>query len=239
MCPALPCKWRAKSDRPRGFTLVELLVVIGIIALLISILLPALSRAREEGKRINCLSQIRQIGMAFSMYADVNKDYFPYASSTGGGHRLEDFIYWQQGPPLQDITQSAVAPFLGRTQISMESMFRCPSDSLGRKAAGAGGPYFYSFSMNHRMASNGSPVLKRAAIRSSSEKILLIEESENTIDDGRWVWPGNYLSTWHDSPSRQNTDNARGNAVFVDSHAEFITRAMSNDVWLCDPSKQR
>jgi prepilin-type N-terminal cleavage/methylation domain-containing protein len=68
----------AKSLRDgAGFTLVELLVVIAIIALLMAILMPALSRAREMGKRAVCMSQIKQLGLAWNLYCDDNKEKVP------------------------------------------------------------------------------------------------------------------------------------------------------------------
>src|SRR5687768_12447642 len=68
---------RKSANVAGAFTLVELLVVIGIIALLISILMPALTRAREASERIACLSNVRQIGMGFHQYADAHRGSLP------------------------------------------------------------------------------------------------------------------------------------------------------------------
>ncbi len=77
-------KQRAVPRPTRGFTLIELLVVIAIIAILASLLLPALGKAKEQGLRARCKSNVRQHGLALQLYADDWQDKFPVWPSIGG-----------------------------------------------------------------------------------------------------------------------------------------------------------
>lgn len=117
------------NTRSRGFTLVELLVVIGIIALLISILMPALSRARQQAQTVQCLSNMRQLGAGFAMYANANNGILiPFewrnaAASTGGSYSGTD------GWPVILAAMNYVPYPIANTQENAASstVFRCPA----------------------------------------------------------------------------------------------------------------
>ena len=99
-----PQRVRSRTRAAEGFTLVELLVVIGIIAVLISILMPALARARDAANAIKCASNLRTVGQGFAMYLTENKQTYPaaylYKPGTGptvmgtGVSRTSGYVHW-------------------------------------------------------------------------------------------------------------------------------------------------
>ncbi len=122
--------------RHAGFTLIELLVVIAIIALLLSIMLPALGRAREIGRQTACLSNLRQLTIAWTLYANAYKErcmplaYFQAPEVPAGGEQL--FWWGTHGFTSGgvDFQKGFIAPFLD-TAISIKSVLECPSQPWG------------------------------------------------------------------------------------------------------------
>ena len=110
---------RTANRALRAFTLIELLVVIAIIAVLAAMLLPTLSRGKESARAIQCLSQMRQLGLAVRLYADDNSDEFPRSQHSAFANGQ---IPWER----------SVAPQLGSTTTTwtnlLNGVYHCPSD---------------------------------------------------------------------------------------------------------------
>ena len=184
----------ARPSRP-GFTLVELLVVIGIIALLISILLPSLNRARESAKKVACLSNIRQLTTAAIMYANDNQGTLPYIAWAPLGppapfpYSVKSFddlmskYYFEEMP--EEVQWS---PNLSRDELYYAPILKCPSDSIVRVSdAAAGSPEYRPRS--YMMVRGSGPAAKPLGVGGISfnatppfsAKMTMIKDSTRTI----------------------------------------------------------
>jgi prepilin-type N-terminal cleavage/methylation domain-containing protein/prepilin-type processing-associated H-X9-DG protein len=211
----LPSTRRDRSDSLRGsrpiargvlgFTLVELLVVIGIIAVLISMLLPSLNRARESARAIKCLSNLRQLTIATIQYCNNNKGFFP-GTGAEGGNPPDNWIFWSGVAANDDnpqfpayIDNSVLQPYIGARGDVLKALMRCESDDVEARPAITDPTkvYRYSYSLNFILTGPNKYTtppwsmpnvrrLKISQVRNSSQKIMFVEEDSKTIDDGLW-----------------------------------------------------
>ena len=119
---------------PRGFTLVELLVVIGIIALLISILLPTLSSARQSASAVKCLSNLRSIGQAVQGYANENKTAMVPGDVTTDGKRQTYASLLVLGGFVPGIAEDDGVFGANNVALGSETVFNCPDGLLEGKS---------------------------------------------------------------------------------------------------------
>lgn len=200
----------------KAFTLIELLVVIAIIAILAAIVFPVFARAKEAAKKISCLSNVRQIGMSYQMYATDNDDFLP-------------------------LTLDSQSSWVDQCQPYLKSraILRCPSDtssnwddptaSKRRKTS-----YFINFYMTGDFTlEDGSRYCNLTSIPAPSSVIYLAESVNNAKGDHfhpmDWESEGDAVT---EIALGRHTDGA--NYAYVDGHARW---SKFSPLWFKDPSR--
>jgi prepilin-type N-terminal cleavage/methylation domain-containing protein/prepilin-type processing-associated H-X9-DG protein len=228
-----------------AFTLVELLVVISIIALLVSILMPALGKAREQARSVECLSNLHRIALSVVFYCDDNDDQMMF-SLFPSRQTWMDYLY-----VTEDDTSALVMP----TSVEKRTRFHCPSEPDHGITTPARAPYQLSWSpagdygLNRGYGSQlmcgqtnelGIVTMKSAklfSIRRPAERFMIVD-SENYFADPIMYWMRNPIRipgrTWaidsRHNGRRGETDSGligyisevqgKPNMAFVDCHAE-------------------
>jgi prepilin-type N-terminal cleavage/methylation domain-containing protein/prepilin-type processing-associated H-X9-DG protein len=198
-----------------AFTLIELLVVIAIIAILAALLLPALARAKESARSAQCLSQMRQIGLAVRLYADDHDDELPRSQHSAFAHGQ---LAWGR----------AIAPELARDSATtwtnlLEGVYHCPSDPRTK-------PWSYGQNVYFELDPNdddyvGSPQTWRRAglVPHPCASVLQAEASGSgsAMSEGADHIMAHFWMTLQDARAEvaATRHKGRSNYNFVDGHA--------------------
>jgi prepilin-type N-terminal cleavage/methylation domain-containing protein/prepilin-type processing-associated H-X9-DG protein len=197
-----------------GFTLIELLVVIAIIAILMAILIPTLKQAREQGKRSACLNNLRQLILAWNLYADDNDDKIV----CGNTHRTIDgqqnksaWVYYEGGDSeeqIQGIKDGKLYPY-----CKVLKLYKCPTGIRGEEVT-----YSIVDYMNGHDEIKGAtlpPLKNRLHIRNASSQIVFLDEGRLTVSSWTVYY---YQERWWDQiTSRHGNGTTFG---FSDGHSE-------------------
>jgi prepilin-type N-terminal cleavage/methylation domain-containing protein/prepilin-type processing-associated H-X9-DG protein len=229
-----------KISKVRGFTLIELLVVIAIIAILAAILFPVFAKVREKARQISCLSNEKQIGLAFTQYVQDYDETYPLINP------------WTQinGPLQAAMWENELYPYVKSTDV-----FKCPDNPNRNSVQGnqgpapmGGGPLLdVSYAYNYHVANTYSSFFNTAAtpvgctgadtlafIAEPATKILVTETwGEYGMGYPDWAWGGNGFG---DGSSFRLYAGHTGmtNYLFCDGHAKAlkpVATAVPYNMW--------
>ncbi len=212
----------------RAFTLVEILVVIAIIGILSAILFPVFSRARENGRKTACLSNMKQLGTAFLLYTQDSRGKYPQAGQyqkwASGGH----WVTGGTGGTPKNFTDTEMGLANPTTFATVPDHEAYPQNSIGALAAYTKSAGIYvcpsavdanskklSYSMNCALAG-----IAATRITSPGDIVLLVDEGK-TINDG-YFWA---TSDGGSTDALFDGHNGGGNLLYADGHVKFMVSA--------------